>query len=135
MVEASPYRAVTRDIEVCVEPFYLPERSDPAESRYVWAYRITIDNQSADPVKLLARYWRITDGSGRVEEVRGPGVVGEQPELSPGDSYQYMSGCPLPTPSGIMVGRYTMRADSGEVFDIAIPAFSLDLPNVKRTMN
>jgi ApaG protein len=129
------YSATTRDIEVQVEPFYLEDRSDPAANRYVWAYRVTIDNQSDEFVQLLSRYWHITDGDGRVVEVRGPGVVGDQPELEPGDSYQYTSGCPLSTPSGIMVGRYTMRNARGELFDIAIPAFSLDLPGGRRTMN
>lgn len=129
------YRAVTRNIAVTVEPFYLADRSEPADDRYVWAYRITIDNQSSDRVTLLSRYWHITDGAGRVEEVRGEGVVGDQPELGPGDSYQYTSGCPLSTPSGIMVGRYTMRTSGGELFDIAIPAFSLDLPDRRRTVN
>ena len=129
------YVAVTREIEVSVEPFYLAERSDPDENRYFWAYRITIANGSTMAVKLLSRYWHITDGVGRVEEVRGEGVVGDQPELSPGDSYQYTSGCPLSTPSGIMVGRYTMRGEGGEVFDIDIPAFSLDTPNARRVMN
>jgi len=129
------YRAVTRNIEVNVEPFYLADRSNPDESRYVWAYRVTIDNQSDDFVKLLSRYWHITDGTGHVEEVRGAGVVGEQPELNPGDSYQYTSGCPLATPSGIIVGTYTMRSGSGEVFDIDIPAFSLDIPGNRRTVN
>jgi len=126
------YSAVTRNIAVNVEPFYLEAQSKPSENRYVWAYRITIDNQSDGRVKLLSRYWHITDGTGRVEEVRGPGVVGDQPELDPGDSYQYTSGCPLPTPSGIMVGRYTMRDDKGEQFEIDIPAFSLDLPGKRR---
>lgn len=129
------YRAVTRDIEVSVEPFYLAERSDPSAGRFVWAYRVTIANGSGQAVKLLSRYWRITDGNGHVEEVRGPGVVGEQPELNPGDSYQYTSGCPLTTPSGIMVGRYTMRSDGGALFDIDIPAFSLDTPGQSRTVN
>jgi ApaG protein len=129
------YRAVTRNIEVKVEPFYLNDRSDPAENRYVWAYRVTIVNGGPEHVQLLSRYWHITDGTGRVEEVRGPGVVGEQPELDPGDSYQYTSGCPLTTPSGIMVGHYTMRSERGETFDIAIPAFSLDMPNASRTVN
>ncbi|WP_442579199.1 Co2+/Mg2+ efflux protein ApaG [Mesorhizobium sp. ASY16-5R] len=129
------YKAVTHDIEVSVEPFYLAERSDPAENRYVWGYRVTIDNQSDERVKLLSRYWHITDGKGRVEEVHGPGVVGEQPELGPGDSYQYMSGCPLPTPSGIMAGHYTMQTAAGATFDVDIPAFSLDLPDGKRTVN
>lgn len=129
------YRAVTRNIEVNVEPIYLEEQSDPVDSHYVWAYRVTIANHSDDRIKLLSRYWHITDGTGRVEEVRGPGVVGEQPELDPGDSYQYMSGCPLPTPSGIMVGTYTMRNGDGETFEIDIPAFSLDLPGQARTVN
>jgi ApaG protein len=129
------YRAVTRNIEVEVEPFYMPERSDPDENRYVWAYRVTIANRSEEWVQLLSRYWRITDEVGRVEEVQGPGVVGEQPELDPGDSYQYTSGCPLSTPSGVMVGHYTMRNTEGELFDVAIPAFSLDLPGTMRTVN
>ena len=115
--------------------YYMADRSDPEEGRYVWAYRVTIDNQSEEFVKLLSRYWHITDGTGRVEEVRGAGVVGEQPELNPGDSYQYTSGCPLSTPSGIMVGTYTMRNSRGEIFDIDIPAFSLDIPGKSRTVN
>lgn len=129
------YSAVTRDIEVSVEPFYLSDQSDPDAGRFVWGYRVTIANGSVQTVKLLSRYWRITDGNGHVEEVRGPGVVGEQPELDPGDSYQYTSGCPLTTPSGIMVGRYTMRGPGGTLFDIDIPAFSLDMPGRTRTVN
>lgn len=129
------YRAVTRNIEVRAEPFYLEDRSDPSENQYFWAYRITIVNRSDETIQLLSRYWRITDGTGRVEEVRGPGVVGEQPELGPGDSYQYTSGCPLPTPSGIMVGRYTMRSAKGELFEVEIPAFSLDLPGKGRAVH
>lgn len=129
------YRSTTRNIEVEVEPFYLPDRSDPEEGRYVWGYRVTIANNSDEFIQLLARYWRITDGSGRVEEVRGPGVVGEQPELNPGDSFQYTSGCPLRTPSGFMVGSYTVRNGAGDFFDIDIPAFSLDLPDAGRSVN
>lgn len=129
------YSAVTHNIAVSVEPFYLESQSAPDENHYVWAYRVTIDNQSDEAVKLLARYWHITDGKGQVEEVSGPGVVGDQPDLEPGDSYQYTSGCPLTTPSGIMVGRYTMRNDKGEMFEIDIPAFSLDLPDTPRSIN
>ena len=129
------YSAVTRNITVTVVPFYMEDQSDPANRRYVWGYRIAIDNQSDETVTLLSRYWRITDGDGRMEEVRGPGVVGDQPELEPGDSYQYTSGCPLATPSGFMVGRYTMRNERGELFDVDIPAFSLDLPSGRRVMN
>ena len=129
------FTAVTRNIAVTVEPFYLEDRSDPADSHYLWAYRVTIDNRSEGSVKLVSRYWHITDAAGRVEEVRGAGVVGEQPELGPGDSYQYTSGCPLSTPSGFMVGTYTMRGAAGELFEIDIPAFPLDLPEKPRTLN
>jgi ApaG protein len=129
------YTAVTRDIEVSVEPIFMEDRSEPEEGRYFWAYRITIANRSDGLVKLMSRYWHITDGRGRVEEVRGPGVVGEQPELNPGDSYQYTSGCPLTTPSGIMVGRYTMADAGGRTFEVDIPAFSLDIPSAPRSLN
>ncbi|EBW1604019.1 Co2+/Mg2+ efflux protein ApaG [Salmonella enterica subsp. enterica serovar Kottbus] len=129
------YRAVTHGIEVSVEPFYRDDRSDPEEASYFWAYRVTIVNQSEAFVQLVSRYWQITDANGKVHEVRGPGVVGEQPELNPGDSYQYMSGCPLATNSGVMVGRYTMRNEAGATFEVAIPAFSLDIPGEKRVVN
>lgn len=129
------YRSTTRKIDVEVEPFYLPERSTPEDGRYVWGYRVTIVNNSPLLIQLLARYWRITDAAGRVEEVRGAGVVGEQPELNPGDSFQYTSGCPLRSSSGFMVGSYTMRDGDGNFFEVAIPAFSLDLPNQSRSVN
>lgn len=129
------YSLTTEGIEIVVEPFYLEDRSDPSESHYVWAYRITIANRSGRTARLVSRYWRITDANGRVEEVEGYGVVGEQPELEPGDSYQYTSGCPLGTPSGFMVGHYTMIDDQGRKFDVAIPAFSLDIPDTLRTIN
>lgn len=129
------YRAVTRDIEVTAEPFYLEDQSEPDENRYVWGYRITIANNSSQTVKLRSRYWQITDGHGRVEEVQGAGVIGEQPTLNPGDSYQYSSGCPLTTTSGVMVGRYQMQASDGNVFEVDIPAFSLDIPETRRTLN
>ncbi len=135
MTGKNRYSAVTDDIAVEVEPFYLEERSDPSQGRYVWGYRVTIENRSTRIVQLLSRYWHITDANGRVEEVRGAGVVGEQPELNPGDSYQYTSGCPLPTSSGIMVGSYTMQDGRGKAFDVAIPAFSLDMPGTRRTVN
>ena len=129
------YRAVTQNIEVIVEPFYLEEQSNPEENRYVWGYRITIANESDGTVRLRARYWNITDGNGQIEEIRGPGVIGEQPVLNPGDSFQYSSGCPLTTTSGVMVGRYSMESETGNLFDIEIPAFSLDLPDQLRTLN
>ncbi|MCO6187191.1 Co2+/Mg2+ efflux protein ApaG [Rhizobium sp. L1K21] len=129
------YRALTRDIEVTVEPYYLEEQSDPDDSRYVWGYRIVISNFSEKSVRLMQRYWHITDENGQVDEVSGPGVIGEQPTLGPGDTYEYSSGCPLDTPSGLMFGHYTMEAEGGEVFDVDIPAFSLDIPNLTRTLN
>ncbi len=129
------YRAVTRDIEVIVEPYYLEDQSDPGDSRYVWGYRVVIANHSGDVVQLRTRHWRITDENGLIDEVRGPGVVGEQPVLGPGDTYEYSSGCPLDTPSGVMVGSYQMQSAAGELFDVEIPAFSLDLPGMARTLN
>lgn len=129
------YKAVTRNIEVMAEPFFLEDRSNPDDNEYFWAYRITIANHSTKPVKLLSRHWRITDATGRVQEVRGDGVVGDQPELGPGDSYQYTSGCPLTTPSGFMVGAYTMAERNGDTFEIDIPAFSLDVPGDARSVN
>ncbi|MBB2752600.1 UNVERIFIED_ORG: ApaG protein [Rhizobium aethiopicum] len=129
------YRALTKDIEVVVEPFYLEEQSDPDDDRYVWGYRIVISNNSGIAVRLVNRYWNITDQNGQVDEVTGPGVVGEQPRLSPGDTYEYSSGCPLDTPSGLMFGHYQMETDEGEMFDVDIPAFSLDSPGLLRVLN
>ena len=129
------YRALTRDIEVTVEPYYLEEQSDPDDSRYVWGYRIVIANHSDVAVRLMTRYWHITDENGQVDEVSGPGVIGEQPLLNPGDTYEYSSGCPLDTPSGVMFGHYSMEAEGGETFNVAIPAFSLDSPGLVRTLN
>ena len=123
------YAHTTRAVTVTVQPFYLEEQSAPDQSHYIWAYHVEIENNGAETVQLMARYWRITDSTGKVQEVRGEGVVGEQPVLEPGDSFEYTSGTPLPTPSGIMVGTYQMETDTGECFDIAIPAFSLDSPH------
>lgn len=129
------YRARTKDIEVEVEPYYLEEQSDPDDSRYVWGYRIVIANHSDLTVRLIHRYWNITDQNGLVDEVEGPGVVGEQPRLKPGDTYEYSSGCPLDTPSGVMFGHYQMETDEGEIFNVDIPAFSLDSPGLMRVLN
>ncbi|MEI8144692.1 MAG: Co2+/Mg2+ efflux protein ApaG [Alphaproteobacteria bacterium] len=129
------YSAITRGIRVTVTPRYMPERSSPADSHYFWAYEVEITNLSIDSVQLRARFWRITDASGRVQEVQGPGVVGEQPIIESGDAYSYTSGCPLTTPTGIMVGSYTMVTSSGHEFEAEIPAFSLDIPNAPRVLN
>lgn len=129
------YSETTRSIRISVEPFYVAEQSEPAQERWVFGYRVTIENQGAETVRLLSRYWRITDGLGRVVEVRGEGVVGEQPRLEPGESFRYTSGTPLPTPSGIMVGSYQMTTGDGERFEVAIPAFSLDAPGSRGPVN
>ena len=128
MQRMSDYTKTTHDISVTVEPFYLEEQSEPSDNHYLWAYRVTIANQGGATVQLLNRYWKITDAEGRMQEVRGPGVVGEQPVLTPGESFEYTSGCPLPTPSGFMVGTYEMSDEQGRTFEIDIPAFSLDSP-------
>lgn len=129
------YKATTRSIQVTVEPTFLESESSPSDNRYFWAYAIEIANHGEEVVQLRSRHWRITDASGRTEEVQGAGVVGKQPFLRPGEVFSYTSGCPLTTPSGIMVGTYQMLTDTGETFSIAIPAFSLDAPNERRTVN
>jgi ApaG protein len=135
--DEEPHRwtAVTRAIRVTVTPRYLPAESEPDENRYVFAYTIEIVNEGAETVRLIARHWRITDARGRTEEVRGPGVVGEQPTLGAGQSFTYTSGAPLPTPSGIMVGDYHMVTDGGQPFTVAIPAFALESPHAVRTLH
>jgi ApaG protein len=129
------YSQTTRAITVTVQPIYLEDQSSPDESHFVWAYRIKIENHGGETVQLRNRYWRITDSLGRIQEVRGAGVVGEQPVLKPGDSFEYTSGTPLPTPSGFMVGTYQMETDDGERFDVAVPAFSLDSPHQPSRLN
>ena len=123
------YKAVTRGISVTVTPRYMPEESSPEQGRYFFAYTVEIINTGLERVQLRARYWRITDALGRLQEVRGAGVVGEQPVLKPGAAFEYTSGTPLPTPSGIMTGTYEMESEGGDRFDIKIPAFSLDSPH------
>ena len=129
------YTATTRNITVRVQPQFLAEQSDPVSDRYVWLYTINIENGGTEAVQLLNRHWIITNAVGHVEEVQGPGVIGEQPVLQPGDSFQYTSGCPLRTPSGMMVGTYEMVGPGDERFDIDIPAFSLDSPHQVRQLN
>ncbi len=126
----------TASVMVRVAPRFLPEESAPEKSRYVWAYTIEIENRGAEPVKLLSRFWRITDENGLTQEVRGPGVVGEQPIIEPGGSFRYTSAAPLAAPSGMMVGAYSMqRVGDGTGFDIAVPAFALDSPHHSKRAN
>ena len=129
------YRAVTRGIQVTVTPRYLADKSSPEQGRYFWAYTIEIKNLGDVTVQLKTRHWKITDGFGHGQEVRGPGVVGEQPELKPGERFEYTSGVPLNTPTGLMAGTYQMVADNGERFDAEVPAFSLDSPHIARVLH
>jgi ApaG protein len=129
MADRTPYTATTRGIVVSVEPTYLDARSSPDDSQYFWAYRVIIENQGRETVQLLNRHWMISNSRGELTEVKGPGVVGEQPVLKPGERHEYTSGAPLDTPSGMMGGSYQMESETGERFDIEIPTFSLDLPD------
>jgi ApaG protein len=129
------YDETTRNIRVAVEPSFLEDQSAPGENRYVWAYRVRIENRGQEAVQLISRYWQITDARGRVQEVRGPGVVGEQPNIDPGDAYEYTSGAPLETPSGFMRGSYQMRGIGGDEFDVNIPLFALDSPYENRQVH
>jgi ApaG protein len=129
------YRAATRNIEVVVTPRFVADRSSPENNYFFWAYTISITNKGDDTVQLKTRHWRITDAHGRQQEVRGAGVVGEEPVLKAGEVFEYTSGVPLQTPSGFMTGTYGMVSVSGEHFDVDIPAFSLDSGNGKRTIN
>ena len=125
----------TEGIRVTVVPEFLESHTKPDEDKFVWAYTITVENLSGDTVTLLTRHWIITDGLGRRQDVKGDGVVGEQPTLKPGQQFTYTSGCPLSTPSGMMVGSYGMITAAGRPIDVAIPAFSLDSPHDRHSVN
>ena len=129
------YSSITRSIRGSVKPVFLDEQSSPSNEHYVWAYQVRIENDGSETVQLINRHWHITDEMGRIQEVRGAGVVGEQPTLRPGESFEYTSGTPLDSPSGIMVGSYEMETSAGERFDVDIPAFSLDSPYQIRNLN
>ncbi|MFO1033595.1 MAG: Co2+/Mg2+ efflux protein ApaG [Hyphomicrobiales bacterium] len=129
------YQAITHKFRVTVRPQFLPGRSNPDEDQFFWAYTITIENLSQGTAKLISRHWDITDARGHKQVVEGEGVVGEQPVLAPGEHFQYTSGCPLATPSGLMSGHYVMQGEAGQSFKITIPAFSLDSPHDKPALN
>lgn len=129
------YEETTGAIRVRVEPSFIEEQSSPSDDFYYWAYDVEIKNQGMYPVQLRSRFWQITDSAGYTEEVRGEGVVGKQPVIAPGDSFTYTSSAPLRTPSGIMRGTYSLVNDEGELFEVNIPAFSLDSPYADRIMN
>ena len=129
------YETVTLGIRVRVTPAYVEEQSQPDEGYYFWSYTVDITNDGPVTVQLKTRDWLITDANGKKETVRGPGVVGQTPVLEPGQAFTYTSGCPLTTPSGIMVGSYQMQLPDGKMLNVAIPAFSLDSPTVRRSVN
>lgn len=129
------YHATTHAIRVSVETTFIDERSAPEDSQYFWAYTVEIANLGQESVQLRSRHWRITDSLGQTQEVQGPGVVGQEPVIEPGDTFSYTSGTPLNTSSGIMMGSYGMEGPNGEPFDIEIPAFSLDCPHVAQVVN
>ena len=129
------YRAITHQIEVTVEPAFMPERSVPDKGQFFWSYTIAITNTGNQTVQLKTRRWIITDATGKEQVVKGAGVVGEQPVLAPGERYEYTSGVPLPTSSGFMTGSYQMVSESGEQFEIDVPTFSLDSPSERRVLN
>ena len=129
------YSKKTKKINITVNPYFLDDQSEPEDQHFVWAYQVTIDNQSNDKVQLKNRYWKIIDSNGSEQEVRGEGVVGEQPILNPGEKFEYTSGTPLSTPSGFMGGYYEMETNEGKRFEVIIPQFSLDSPFVKNNLN
>lgn len=133
--DAPIYEARTGDMMVRVVASYAPDQSAPDKRRYFWTYAVEIENRSERTVQLISRHWIITDALNRVQEVSGLGVVGEQPELKPSETFRYTSGCPLATPSGTMRGSYHMVTREGEAFDVAIPEFSLHLPGAGRVVN
>ena len=133
--KAFMYSKKTRKINITVNPYFLDDQSEPDEQHFVWAYQVTIDNQGNEKVQLKNRYWKIIDSNGSEQEVKGEGVVGEQPILNPGEKFEYTSGTPLSTPSGFMGGYYEMETKSGKKFEAIIPQFSLDSPFIKNNLN
>ncbi len=129
MTDKHVYCETTGPITIMVAPTFLEDQSEPDENHFVWAYHVRIENNGGETVQLLTRYWKITDETGNIQEVRGDGVIGEQPVLSPGEVFEYTSGTPLATPSGFMNGSYTMQNETGNQFDVLVPAFSLDSPH------
>lgn len=132
---APMYEQETAGMIVRVEPQFLPEESRPEDSRFVWAYTIEIENRRPDAVQLMSRYWRITDENGATQEVRGEGVIGQQPTIEPGKRFRYSSAAPLAAPSGVMMGHYSMQRTNGEAFDINVPLFALDSPHISKLAN
>ncbi|MCB1490376.1 MAG: Co2+/Mg2+ efflux protein ApaG [Rhodobiaceae bacterium] len=129
------YKALTHGVQVTVNTLFMEEESDPDQSYFFWAYTIEILNLGTDTVQLMGRHWEIVADDGQAQVVDGEGVVGEQPVLEPGEAFEYTSGAPLPTASGMMRGHYLMETRNGEGIQVEVPAFSLDSPYSKRTLN
>ncbi len=129
------YEQRTGDVIVRVEPDYLAEQSSPDDDQFIWAYTVEIENQGAQDLQVMERFWKIADSRGQVQEVRGAGVVGEKPVVRPGETFRYTSGAPLTAPSGVMLGNYYMESPDGERFEVDIPIFSLDSPYEPRILN
>lgn len=129
------FEETTRSIRIAVTPTFLGDQSDPNDNRFLWAYHITIENHGREAVQLLTRHWHITDARGRVREVEGPGVIGQQPVILPGRKHEYSSGVPLETPSGFMTGTYHMKSAAGEEFEVNIPLFALESPFAERRVH
>jgi ApaG protein len=129
------YNATTRGVHISVTPEFMETESSPADQRFFWAYTIEIVNNTAETVQLVSRHWRITDGNGQLHEVKGPGVVGEQPVLRAGERFRYTSGCPLATPHGSMTGTFEMLMEDGGRFDAVIPPFPLQSPHARVTLH
>lgn len=135
MNEPMPYESETHNVVVRVAPSFLDAESSPEDHRYIWAYRVEIENRGTRTLQLMTRHWRITDRDGHVQEVNGVGVVGQTPILKPGETFEYTSGAPLSAPSGMMQGAYRLADESGETLDVTIPLFALDSPYDKRAAN
>lgn len=135
MGNSSTYTQTTHAIQVSVLPMYLKNQSKPSENIFVWAYHISIENRGSQTYQLLTRYWKITDAMGRIQEVRGKGVIGEQPILQPGSNFEYTSSVSLNLPSGIMAGSYQMQSPDGDNINVQIPLFSLDAPDAIKTFH
>lgn len=129
------FTKTTRHIKITATPQFMAEHSEPGEDHYVWAYTIQLENDGDETVQLLNRHWKITDAQGLTQEVRGQGVIGEQPVLNPGEAFRYTSGTALATASGVMLGEYEMVNKDGERFEVEVPAFSLDSPYYTGLMN
>lgn len=129
------YEQTTHNVTVRVEPDFLSDESSPADDRFIWAYTVEIENQTETDLKVMERFWKIADSRGQVQEVRGQGVVGEQPTLRPGETFRYTSGAPLTAPSGMMLGYYYMEKPDGEGFAVDVPTFLLDSPHEPLALN